>query len=490
MPAILHSFTCAIALFALIAGPTLADTETQQAFDTMFGTKLAAVKQTASNDDDLALAKEMIAATGGVREAPALAEMLNDNAYQIAIRNRGGLAVADQALVGLTTYPKRTEDALSKLVQLRRRIFGSLIGDARKEAGETLASAARTLARVHWKNGDTSAAITQQRQAFAIARSIKSLKADSLQAELNLITAKAGVARRIGQLGERILKSRKDDAAANELATLYLTELDATDEVVALATVVSDPSLQAIAALLAKDDDKLTPADVLAISKWYDELTQSLKRRTAVTARRALEYYQRYVTMPQANNVTRIAAAARIKDLSAEVKSGRIDIADYGIDVASVCALLGGSSDPSGSAAKANFILQRVNKMNLVVGQLTNGSRIANNRTTAWTQVSEGLLGQNIVRSNVRAGNTYIVVADRTTTVHLLIMEVSGTELLAQGWKKSKYTAKVMARGTAHNTASVWIRKLEKGKPLEIRPTGNYGYMLIFAGHYKVIDKP
>jgi tetratricopeptide (TPR) repeat protein len=290
--------------------------------DELFGEAIREVKATPTQEDDVKLARDLLAAAQADSQDAATAVALCDAVYGLASPATGGLDVAAEAIELLGQHaPERAADCGQKALVIRRRQYIAATGANRAAAGEHLIEALENVVEALVKKGQYAEAITYLRQASSAAAGIRSSQKGRIQAEIDRLVALDRLHRVIRELEARLKADPKDDYARRRLIDLYLIELDDPTRAAALLGQDADEALRTYIPLAVKEVSELKPGACLEVGNWYYGLRTKATTPMGKPAmlRRAQGYLERYVQEADAGDLTVVKAKLTLEKIEKEL---------------------------------------------------------------------------------------------------------------------------------------------------------------------------
>jgi len=304
----------------LLAPAVLADAQSDYA--SIFGAEARRVVATRTTADDAAFARKLLDSAASVSESPALQLYLYEKAYDFGAKGPEGTPVALEAL-GLLAQrlPDRKADWQAKRLALLRNAYSRSRGEARKDAGETYATALVALGDEAMKDGRPDQAVVHYRSARSIATAYRMELAKTLAAKITKATAAAYQVAKIKALRSRIDANPADTSAREELIVLHLVQQDSPSKAQFLLNGKVESGLRINVPLAARPVEKLTAADCLRLGQWYyRKLAAKTSGDGRVTAlKRAQTYYARYLELHELRDIVRFKAVADLKSVQGEL---------------------------------------------------------------------------------------------------------------------------------------------------------------------------
>ena len=303
----------------LLACPlvVLAD-EAADTFDRLYGEDLKRVAATRSDADDLALAKQLLEAAGQVTNQTAFLTLLCEKAHELATKDPAGYPTAKAALdlVAANVAEKKVEP-LQKMAAMYQRPYATARGDAKAKAGEALIEALKVLADAQAAAADCDGAGVTLRQALIVATRIKSESKAAIQAQLAGLGAQQKIEKQIAALKAKLEKDPQDAASRKEIVRLYLVEMDNPAEAAKFVDEKCDKATRKYVPAAAKPVEEAPELACKELGDWYRGLAdQALAPATkGAMLERAKAYYERFVDLHKADDLTRTGATLMLKKI-------------------------------------------------------------------------------------------------------------------------------------------------------------------------------
>ncbi|HOD79901.1 MAG: Serine/threonine-protein kinase PknA [Planctomycetes bacterium ADurb.Bin126] len=264
--------------------PVKPEGEAKARFDEKFGEDM---KKAVAWKDAIELARRLLEAAKALDYDPDLLTLLCEQAHTLAMKNPVGYPLAAEAMEFLADEPdqKRIE-AMDKVIDVRKRVFGAARGLDKAQALEELLDAMVTLARAHLLQNDLAAASRVLGQAQGLAISGKAIGADEIKALLREVQLADQVDKQLKVLEARRKEKGDDDVIRRSLLLPMLLERDNPAEAEKLLYDKADEKLKKFIPLCAKPPAELSEEEARELMQFYRE--QSEQEKLSYLARRTL----------------------------------------------------------------------------------------------------------------------------------------------------------------------------------------------------------
>ncbi|MEX2213805.1 MAG: hypothetical protein WD768_06745 [Phycisphaeraceae bacterium] len=317
------------ALIALMAissatgAPPEEEAEARRVFESLYGQRVKAAQATREPADDVALAGQLLEAARQAIDAPRLAAILCEHAYNLGSADPAGYDHAAAAMLLLAQRdPAKASVAYDGIVDLRRKQYARAKTDDKPAVGAALVTALMDLANVRAELGDYQSAAASLRQALTVARQSKSADPDEILAHLELVQYRAKVRSRILLLQSKVLENASDKAAATELVTLYITEMDDPRGAALFVDRTADDKLKQRVHLATAKAEALTEAQALDLADWYRDFSAKSSAQTkGALLQRTAAYYEQFLSLHGTQDVQRVGAEVAMKEALEAMKA-------------------------------------------------------------------------------------------------------------------------------------------------------------------------
>jgi len=277
--------------------------QAKEAFDRIYGAKLAEVKGTSTKFDDVRFAEQMRDDLDALKGNPELLKLVLEEIVTLASSAAPGIPLAIEVIDRqMRRDPSMYAFGLQERMRLREIELRFAHGSEKREVAFRLMTDMSMLATEHVRNEAYDEALELYRKALMLARRFRMKNTTPLEEMIAALQERNGgeagdidptLSRRIDLLKQRLNHNQKDRNAANELIEIYLVKLDQPEEAKKWTLVVEDESLKEKIRLAARPVDELAFAECERMGAWYRELaptTRSHERRNMLA--RSHRYYQ------------------------------------------------------------------------------------------------------------------------------------------------------------------------------------------------------
>lgn len=286
-------------------------------FDQLYGPKVKEVVRTSSFADDVTFADELVSIASRYVENKDLFALFCNKAYELASRQKSGYETAVKAMSLLAKHlPDAVADAQNKLALIRTKQLAATSGTQQKAIATELVELNRASGGRLLREGKIAQAMAAYRRALALARRYVPQAESRVQDEYKAATLMQNTLRRVELLESKVLKNSNDVDAAEELAFLYLVELDRPAKAGQLADRVSDKSLKAAIAGAQAAPADCDESTSLAMGTWFHDAagkTTGSSRTTALW--KAQVYFQRFLSIHQQKDIHRATVELKLASI-------------------------------------------------------------------------------------------------------------------------------------------------------------------------------
>jgi hypothetical protein len=314
--------SCLLTLLAPCVWASEAEEKAQKAFDALYG---ADVKQALSARDAtkaVALAAKLIESAKAAEDQPELLALLCTKACELGAMDPQGYDTVQEAtdlLVGKA--PDAAVPCQEALVAIRQRQYDAARGDAKTLAGETLVDVLVALAATHTRTGKVEEAGKPLYKAMAVAKAIKSLKVETVDALLKAHADRQKNVAILAQLKKQLEADPANAKVRDQLVTLLLVDFDSPAEAAKYLTDTCDATLRKFVPAAAKPVADAPEMACLDLADWYMQLaaTAGPAGKAAMYARVA-QYGERFLELHTAKDLDRTRAELAVKKAQEEIE--------------------------------------------------------------------------------------------------------------------------------------------------------------------------
>ncbi len=304
------------------AEPAVDETaEALKAFNTLFGQKMRGVAATGSNADDAALAGELLTVAEKAKESPALVAILCEKAHWLGARHVTGYDAAIAAMHVLSDIsPEKRADCLDKIVLLRYRQYQTAKGTQRGQIARKLVKELMEAADCQAEAKEYTKAVALFRRALPIAKIYEPDELAKIQTTITEYNRMSGMLRIIAGLKARVTANKADQPARDQLIRLYVTERDDPAEAAKYLNSSVPAGFADNVPLAAKQMDGLDKLACMKLAAWYEGLARgATKTAKIVTLLRAHKYYERFLSVHDKKDISRVKATMSLAKVKKEL---------------------------------------------------------------------------------------------------------------------------------------------------------------------------
>jgi hypothetical protein len=315
----------AAVLFA--ASLAMADQATD-AFNSLYGDEVKRVSATPTGVDDAALASRLLEAARTPGNPPALVAVICERAYELAMKDSCGYATAVLAMELLAEkVPEKKAECAPKILAAQVKIFSAAKADEKAGLGEKLLGSLTAASENQVAAGDLDGAVESIRQALGVAIALGSPAKAEMQTRFAALYVRQQKQKQAATLKAKVEANPQDAAARKDLLKLYLVDLDNPAEAAKLLDASADETMRKLLPEAAKPLDQTPEAACAPLGDWYRGMADQTTAATAKGAMlvRAKAYYQRFVELHAADDLTRTTATlalAKVEEALAALPAG------------------------------------------------------------------------------------------------------------------------------------------------------------------------
>jgi tetratricopeptide (TPR) repeat protein len=303
--------------FGVLASVAMAGETPEELFENLYGKearRAAAVPREAA-----AFAATLIDAAAKVTDSPPVAALLCRKAYELAMKDKSGLATAMSSLDMLDKIdPNAVAETADKAQKLYEYALRAAAPEAKKKAAEALLSRLAALAEAHLAAGKAAEAADEFRRASQVASAINDPAAGNLQSRMKDAVAADKFNKEAARLAGLLANDPKNHEVAKRLMMLYLVEGDDPAKAGGLTGAAeADERFRTYLPLAAKPVKDLDQQVLMELGNWYRSLGDGAAPANKVRMLvRAKGYYESFMEVHGAQDMQRIKAKLAVDEVN------------------------------------------------------------------------------------------------------------------------------------------------------------------------------
>jgi len=292
-----------------------------EALERLYGKDVARVRGTREADDDVALARRLLAAAREATATPALLTVLCEKACDLAAAHPSGYTTAVEAAEFLASQvPAKAVASAEWVAEVRQKQYAAAEGGAKAAAGEALIDSLLALAEAHVAAGAYPQAIAALKKAGGIARPVKSPNLAAIEAREERARFLLRTRQDIANMKALLARDPANTAAREKLVRLYLVHLDDPAAAATHLEGVEDEALQKYVMAVGKGVAAAPELACVELGDWYRGLGESApKPARRAMFERAKAYYDRFLSLHEAEDLERTTATLAMKKVKANL---------------------------------------------------------------------------------------------------------------------------------------------------------------------------
>jgi hypothetical protein len=314
-----------VACLALLQATALAAEESdkaQEVFDSLFGSDLKKAQATRDPSDDVMLAAKILDAAQQADGQPVFQALLCLKAAELgAVDPRGYDTATAAADLLIEKAPEKTAAAKEILLPIDQRRFETTRGDDHLAAAQVYVDDILTVAAAKARAGEMDEALKRCRQAQAALTSLRVALPEGLDALSKRTAEMMKLVGKVSLLKGQLKSETTAKAAREELTKLLLVDLDSPEEAAKYLDDASDANMKKYVPALCRKVDEVPELACLEVGDWLRGLaeTASLTGKASLL-RRALPYYDRFLSLHTTADLDRTKAELAMKKLQADLE--------------------------------------------------------------------------------------------------------------------------------------------------------------------------
>lgn len=301
------------------------DRATQQeraTFEGLYQDKVRAALRTRDKEDDLELLDEMLSFAEEIPDDPGIRGLIYIQSIALAASGGDITTMIEAAELLDKVWPGHASASVDNLVRLADRAYRGAPRDEKDRVAKPYLDLLLISAEQAAEIKDYKSAIAHSRQAYQVARSMKSTLEADIDHLVDHYTAENATANRIQLLTKAVEQNNKNRPAARELVNLLLIKRNDPQAASIYVQHTGDPELEELVMLSAKGVANASAAQAVRVGDWYVILSEEQQKNEhalqMLSVARA--WYARFLEVyPRKDTL-----ASRVRSMD-EVAKGRID---------------------------------------------------------------------------------------------------------------------------------------------------------------------
>lgn len=304
-------------LTALSANAAGRADEAEDLFTSLYGKRLEAVAATRESDDDLQLARSLLADAKDEKLHPRVVELLCRKACELAVTDRDGVAVGIMAIETLgKRLPETRPQCLEKLLELHRLAFRRADRAGKTAAGVKLIQAARALSNHKLAAEDYTEAIAICSLAVRVGRTVRWPGTDALAERYKALLGAREAHAKAEQARETLASDPANAEAKNTLLRYCIVERNAPEQATRYLGPGAEPRFATYVPMLTRPLKTLDPRACMELGDWCRQLASEASPLGAPgLLKRARACYQRFLTAADTDGVAATKARLALKQV-------------------------------------------------------------------------------------------------------------------------------------------------------------------------------
>ena len=296
-----------------------AASEAANVFNQLYKPRIDRAVASRDTADNVALANELLSATGEVGDSTHLFALMCENAYALTNRVPAGYDTAIRAMRMLVKrVPNRTLDGLLKIADIRNRLFRAARGDERASVGAELIDDYVKAGDVAHGQGDLAGAARIYQRAIPVCSVIRSAeRMGEVKAKITHVKSRLLIRREIETYTKRLAANPDDRETHGKLVKLCVVDLDRPKNALEHLKFMDDDDVQRqLVPMAVKRLDELEADECNKLAQWYMDLSKraNASSKPAMLTRAKL-YLDWYLSLHQESDLHRARALLVQKDL-------------------------------------------------------------------------------------------------------------------------------------------------------------------------------
>jgi len=313
--------SCLLALLVPCVRSSEVQEKAQKAFDALYGPDVKRALSSRDTTQAVALAAKLLDSAKAAEDQPELMALLCTRACELGAVDPKGYETAQAAAdLVASKAPQAAGPCQEVLTTLRQREYDASRGSTKAQAGEALIDALLALAATHTRAGKVEEAGKPLHKASAVAKTIKSSKSETIDAQLKAHAARQKNAAELAKLKRQVEADPANTKARDQLAMLLVVGFDNPAEAAKYLTDASDATLRKFVPAAAKPVSDAPELACLDLLDWYMELGgEASPAGKAAIFTRATLYGKRFLELHTAKDLDRTRVELAMKKAQQEI---------------------------------------------------------------------------------------------------------------------------------------------------------------------------
>ena len=311
----------AIGLFSKYALASEAEDTAQKTFETLYGEDFKRAASSRDTTPAVALAAKLFEAARSAEAQPELMALLCAKACELGALDPKGYEAALGAAAFLSDKaPDLAGPCQDKIIAIRQKQYDKARADEKVAAGDALVDALVASATAKSRAGDGEEASRRLQKALAVARAVKSPKADGLELQVRAMAERQKAAAQATQLKTQVQADPANAKARDQLVRTLVVDLDNPAEAAKYLDDSSDPMFRKFAPAAARPVADAPEMACLDLADWYLQLGSAAGAagKGAMYAR-AKAYAERFLALHEAKDIDRTRMELALKKAQDEL---------------------------------------------------------------------------------------------------------------------------------------------------------------------------
>jgi len=310
-----------IGLFSKYASASEAEDTAQKTFETLYGEDFKRAASSRDTTPAVALAAKLFEAARSAEAQPELMALLCAKACELGALDPKGYETALGAAAFLSEKaPELAGPCQDKVIAIRQKQYDKARADEKVAAGDALVDALIASATMKSRAGDVEEASKRLHKALAVARAVKSPKADGVELQVRAMAERQKAAAQATQLKAQVQADPANAKARDQLVRTLVVDLDNPAEAVKYLDDSCDPMFRKFAPAAARPVADAPEMACLDLADWYLQLgsVAGAAGKGAMYAR-AKAYAERFLALHEAKDIDRTRMELALKKAQDEL---------------------------------------------------------------------------------------------------------------------------------------------------------------------------
>jgi formylglycine-generating enzyme required for sulfatase activity len=258
--------------------------DAQSQFDKTYGQEAAKLAQSHDAKARAAFAAKLLKDAGQLSDAPDMARLMLEKAYDFGSKDPAGYGTAIEAAKACMSQDPDNKKNLwqDKILTLRQSQYDLAGGSDKSKMGEALVVDLLSFGDNLAGTGNYADAAKLFQKANRLAPTVKSSHAAEALEKLKAVNARLDAEKKLTAYAGKLVANPNDAATAKAATMLCLVQLDSPPQAAKYVGASGDDTLKKFVPMAVQEPEQLAPQDALDTARWFNTLAQTGETATKI----------------------------------------------------------------------------------------------------------------------------------------------------------------------------------------------------------------